>query len=408
MEKPFDFLEVRIVRDLPALLALRGSWDELFDASLAAAAPMRFEWLLEWWRIYGPTYGADGGGLRVITVWSGGRLIGALPLYRRVEGNGLRHARLQFLSTGEAEFEETYPEYLDLLARPGDEQRVAAAIRDILSTEEIGQWDDLIAAEVSQSSALLPAWRNGWARGCTVSIEELGTCPIANLGGGFEAYLGRLSPNARQQARRMLRAADKAGASLTLMSTPDEIEACYDQLVHLHQSRWRPAGKAGCFGASRFVEFHRTLTQELVPKSAAVLAQLTVDGEAVAVIYGFVTGSKFDFYQSGMRLDANRPLASPGIVAHLLLMKRLADRGVTRYDFLRGSSVYKDRLSTESQRLVRVRVVRQTLRSAAWAATVFKERALRKSLRTLARYFPGKLGVLFPAVEHWATVGWVI
>lgn len=43
-------------------------------------------------------------------------------------------------------------------------------------------------------------------------------------------------------------------------------------------------------------------------------------------IYGFVTRSKFDFYQSGMKTIQSGPLRSPGPVAHLLLMReRLSD-----------------------------------------------------------------------------------
>jgi CelD/BcsL family acetyltransferase involved in cellulose biosynthesis len=76
-----------------------------------------------------------------------------------------------------------------------------------------------------------------------------------------------------------------------------------------------------------------------------VLAVLRIADEPLAVIYGFVHGRKFDFYQTGARLT-DGPLRSPGISAHLMLMERLADEGVKTYDFLRGSAAYKTRLAT--------------------------------------------------------------
>ena len=76
--------------------------------------------------------------------------------------------------------------------------------------------------------------------------------------------------------------------------------------------------------------------------------------EPVAVLYGFVNGSRFDFYQSGVRRDVTGRLRSPGNLAHLRLMQTLAERGVTAYDFLHGISSYKERLATRENQLVGV------------------------------------------------------
>jgi CelD/BcsL family acetyltransferase involved in cellulose biosynthesis len=98
----------------------------------------------------------------------------------------------------------------------------------------------------------------------------------------------------------------------------------------------------------------------------------------VAVLYGFVTTQKFDFYQSGVQRDATGPLRSPGNLAHLLLMRALTKRGVTAYDFLRGSSPYKQRLSTRQNQLVGVRIWRPSLRAAGYRLIRFAGRVLSK------------------------------
>ncbi len=376
---------VRVIRDFAELAGLRQQWGELFDASATQSAPLRFDWLAGWWQVYGPVYAQGGGGLHVLTVWRDGLLVGALPLYRRVEGRFIRHTRLQFLSTGEAEAEETCPEYMDVLARAGLEQWVVAAVQAALQGPATARWDDIVCMDLAAGSPLLPAWRDTGVRGWAVKTVARGCAPRADLSGGFDAYLGRLPANSRQQARRALRAAQRAGATLELMSTPAEVDACFDELVMLHQARWQAVGKAGCFAASRFTAFHRRLAHELVPASAAVLARVRVGGEPLAVIYGFITGNKFDFYQSGVRLDGQGGMARPGIVAHLLLMSHLAGRGVVCYDFLRGSAAYKQRLSTGVRPLLRLRVVRPTVRSGLWAVAAFARRAVRRLVVAGAR-----------------------
>ncbi|HTE17628.1 MAG TPA: hypothetical protein VK689_04515, partial [Armatimonadota bacterium] len=111
---------LRVVSDEREWDALEGEWNELFDASPTASPPLRFEWLREWWRLFGPVYGDRGSGLRVYTVRRESQLIGALPLYVGASSRlPMAPRRLGFLSTGEAEAEETCATYLDLLHLPG-------------------------------------------------------------------------------------------------------------------------------------------------------------------------------------------------------------------------------------------------------------------------------------------------
>ena len=80
------------------------------------------------------------------------------------------------------------------------------------------------------------------------------------------------------------------------------------------------------------------------------------------------------------------PLRSPGNIAHLLLMRELCARGITRYDFLRGSSDYRARLATERVPLFTLRVWRVTVRATAYHAARTVGKALRAAL-PLRRHF---------------------
>ncbi len=386
---------VHTVRTQQELESLREPWRDLYANSDNATPPLLFEWQTEWWRIYGPSY-ATPDGLRVVTVWRHDQLVGLLPLYLSLTRSRLAPARLQFLSTGEDESEETCPDYMDLLAWRGEEEPVARSVIDALTIGGLGHWDDIVLTDVSTDSVLARSWPRSWSNRWKSSVDARGKCPTADLQGGFDAYLGRLSGNSRQQCRRILREAERAGAELQVATS--EYDACeyFENLVTLHQDRWTSAGRPGCFSAPKFTEFHRTLARRLYGQPELVLARMTVDGVPIAVLYGFVARHKFDFYQSGVRLDGKLRLSRPGITAHLMLMSHLAGLGVTKYDFLRGSAEYKQRLSTGATTMTRLRVARPSLRSVV--------REVAHSCRRIRHWLKGKVTNRFASLL--ASLAW--
>jgi hypothetical protein len=373
---------LRIIGTLDEWDNIEGEWRSLFDRSPTASFALRWEWMREWWRIYGPVYGHQAKSLRVFTFWRGDRLIGACPLYlgyKGVKPMGLR--RLGFLGTGEASFEETCAEYLDLLYLPHEEKTCLQALAQILSGPS--DWEEAEFAAISGQSPLaaIPGLLSG--PDVKADLSPSMTCSIANLTGGMEAYLMRLSSNSRGQSRRLLRSVENDRMVFEIASTADEAQRFFDQLLDLHQRRWVSSGESGCFAAPRFTEFHRRLASSLTPAGEAILARLSIGGHPIAMVYGFVTRTKFDFYQSGVMSDWKGNLSSPGIAAHLLLMQRLSDRGISHYDFLAGEHTYKDRLSTEKHDLCLLRVKKRSIRASLYRYPSLVKTGLRKAASEL-------------------------
>src|SRR4029453_15147425 len=201
--------------------ALRPQWKALYAASPYAAPPLDFDWLRAWWRVYGPSYAS--GGLQIVTVWRGTELVGVLPLYEgRYGGSALGVRQLRFISTGEAENEETCPDYLNTLCLRGEEDACSEAVWN--GIEHLA-WDHLELLDLPEESPLL----HSAALPDRARTVPRGMCPIADLSGGFETYLGRLSANSRQQARRLLREAKRAGAALELAAA-DRATDVFDDL----------------------------------------------------------------------------------------------------------------------------------------------------------------------------------
>ena len=188
-------LQVDVLDDVASWDALELEWGELFEASPTASPPLRWEWLRQWWRLYGPVHG--GRGLRIVTVRRGVRLIGALPLYFHIgRRSPLWAHHLGFLSTGESKSEAIWPDYLDLLHAPGEARTCLDAILPALLNPAVGRWDILDLWDIGGGSPLL-AWRDQAPRGVRVVVIPRGACPVADLSEGFEAYLRRLSANAK-------------------------------------------------------------------------------------------------------------------------------------------------------------------------------------------------------------------
>lgn len=134
-------VEVSVVRDLAALRALEGEWRAL--AGLTGATLFRGpDWLLPWWSAYHNTLGAelhvlvgrstdaDAGGLEP------GTIVCIAPLYRRAVKVALMTTH-ELRMIGDA---GPRPPALDLLARPGWEDRAGTALAKAL-VDEAATWD---------------------------------------------------------------------------------------------------------------------------------------------------------------------------------------------------------------------------------------------------------------------------
>jgi CelD/BcsL family acetyltransferase involved in cellulose biosynthesis len=376
-----------VVRDAATLAGLAPEWQALFDASPKASPPLCWEWVSTWWGTFGPVYGDRGRGLRILTVRQGGNLVGVLPLYLGREGNRLlAPRRLGFVSTGAAEFEETCTEYLDLLHAPGEASACVEALAPVLTrTDQLG-WDEFRLSELPHNSplfALTPAFRD---RSLRVRAGTQDVCHLFNMDGGFEAYLQRLSHENRRQARKMLRDVAAEGMGFEVAADPAQLHSFFDQLVELHRKRWAAVNKPGSF-TPRHARFHRTVAELLFNRGGAVIARLTHSGEPLAVVFGYRIRDCLHCYQQGVAPGIGR-VRSPGTAAWLLLMRHLAERGVTVFDHLRGRTPFKDRFATDQNPVAELRVVRVGLRTVVASTAHWTGRVLRRAARLVRRPSP--------------------
>jgi CelD/BcsL family acetyltransferase involved in cellulose biosynthesis len=294
-----------------------------------------------------------------------------------------------FISVGEADIEATFPEYLDILYSPPHAEGVFDAFAAALGSPAQLKWDTLRLGVVSNDATILRIASKGFRR--LTTYVHCSPLPgyLAAVNKSFDGYLDTVG-RSKKTFRRVLKRFDRDPTALTFerAQTPAQAHEYLDQLIDLHQSRWRQRGEAGAFATDTFRSFHHALVDRLFTQKHIVLTRLLFNGEPQCVLYGFLFNRKLDAYQSGMVESPPIEVKSPGILTHLLTIKCLAqDEELVTYDFLGGASAYKATLATSSVELSQVAVHRITLRFLAKAAPVVGLRLVRRLLRPfLARH----------------------
>lgn len=368
---------IEIVRDDRGYDALETEWRSLFESGHSATTPLKWAWMREWWRIFGPIYGKGPGGLYIITIRSSGKLVGILPLYLHAAQRGWGTKTLRFISTGESIHETTYPEYLNLIYNSEYLDFCLGLISAHLFSSKVPFWNELNLGILAENSPLSRMVTTPLKTIPGALKEQNHISYRAHIGSGFATYLNSTSTSTRQHYRRLFKQTNIPGLEFTVATSPLEAKSFLVDLIKLHQRRWNESGKQGAFSSPRIVTFHNALIEKLIPNGETLLTKLAIAGCPVAVIYGFITKGKFDFYQSGT--DVSRgDLKSPGILAHLLTMEHLSKGGVHTYDFLVGQDSYKERLANSKITTCEVKLVRPGVRSTLSATLDICKRASTK------------------------------
>ncbi len=303
-------------------------------------------WTETWLRHYGDAVPhafalveADGRPVGAALVTWSARRVGRFPALRAIHVG----------TAGEPPRETVHVERNALLTVPGARPAAARALRRGLET--LPGWDEL------RLDGFLPEDARALL-GEAVAEVRREPCPVADLAAmrdrGLSALEG-IGAGARRRVRQGLRLLGEV--EVEWPQGEDHALDVLDELVALHEARWRP----GVFSAPRFAAFHRDLVVRSGGRAPVWLLRARARGRVIGCLYGFVEDGAALFYQSGLiASDDNR--VRPGLVTHALAMQACLDRGLALYDFLGGESRYKRELATGSRELVWARVPRATLR----------------------------------------------
>lgn len=310
-----------MVDDESGLAPYLPAWEEL---AIACGRPFCLPgWMLAWWREAEEATGE----LRVILVFDGEELIGVGPFFAKPTF-GLIEVRL--LSAG-------FSHRIGPLARPGEEQRVAAALAPALATlqprpasvvfegVDLGErWPALIAG----------AWPGREPR---IRQDATMEAPMIELRGDYEAWLGQRSKNFRKSTRRRANRLEEAGVRARTASDPAAIES----LLSLHHARWSERG-----GSDLDADAERVLRVAAEENLLEIVLLEAPDGPISAEL--MVRAGRAATLWSGGFDPAWSNLA-PGTNSILAALREAAGHGVESVDLGGGDHDYKAKLADENR-----------------------------------------------------------
>ncbi|MDX2192453.1 MAG: GNAT family N-acetyltransferase [Gemmatimonadales bacterium] len=353
---------------------LREAWARLAERRPAATAFLGAAWTSAWLAEFGARLGVQ----VVVARGAGGGVEGMLLLARGGRGRGPLRLRQLHLNTAGEGVDSVAVEHNALLASPGLELAVAAAMRPVL--ERLG-WDEFVASGIPDGAlpvleALVPAPLDEvrWLEAPFVDLAQLRT--------GGVAYETVLSRNTRDQVRRSLKLYRERGpVALELASSVAEGHAFLAELAALHQARWTGRGEPGAFASAAWRAFHERLIADALPRGGVQLARVRAGDQTVGVLYNLVEAGHVSFYQSGLRYEEDNRL-KPGLATQALLIQHCLEAGYREYDFLASEGAglrYKQSLANGTRRLGWASFLRANLAVSTWRLARGVQRRLRRA-----------------------------
>ena len=347
--------------------ALRPEWDRLLEASAQGVFFLRWQWLRAWWRSYGT------GSLHIIVCRNAaGALIGIAPLYVATQ----RHFRL--MSVREVRFLGTHPdvrtsEYLDVIARRGEENAVADAVAAALRAAP--GWDRLWLWNILSQSSMLPALRVAFGPRAVVT-----PCDRAFVVDTSRDWAATSAGFQHDMDRAFRQALGQPAARLVRVQTPDELDAVMDDLVRLHQRRWTAKGQPGSFAVGPFESFLREVARDCLERGRLGLWRLDAGGRAVAALIAFVDFGVAHYFQSGFDPDAGESLGQ--VIVGLAIRDCVAADGIGGFDLMGGHSDYKSEWTDVTRESVELEYLN------GWRGSLFAGlRSLRERLARIRRRY---------------------
>jgi CelD/BcsL family acetyltransferase involved in cellulose biosynthesis len=346
----------------PRLGALERAWDALVER-----LPLPSPFLRSWWLEQ-----TAGGVPRFLLVMDGDELAGGLALQ---EERWLGVPRLRVMGAG-----ALCPDHLDVVALPGREQDVLAALAAWLRRPGSRVLDLEGVAGGSRLAAALPG---------RVRREVVAVAPWAPLAADPGDWLRTRPRGFRATLRKATRRLEQEAAEHRVLRD-GSVDAALATLRRLHGAQW---GERSNFLAA-YDQF-AAASRAGASRGEVVLHELAAGEVVVAAVSCFELAGRVSLYQSG-RLSAHRWRNA----ATVLLAKVVEDacrHGLTEVDLLRGDEPYKANFASAAREIVRLQAAHGAAGRLALAALVLGTRVrtlagrLLRQVRTRLRHLRTRL-----------------
>jgi CelD/BcsL family acetyltransferase involved in cellulose biosynthesis len=300
------------------------------------------EWNRLWWEEFG-----GGKDLRVLTMGRGDDLVAIVPLYSKPE-----HERTVLRFVGGIDLTD----YLGPVCSEDDREEVAETLVDWLESADL-EWEEFDAHNMPVPFGFAEFLAEKVDRsGLGLIIDQEDTSAILTLPPTWDEYLASLDSKDRHELRRKRRRLGRDHPDARFRSaTDDSLETDMKIFFEMHRGA---EGMKGHFMRPEIATFFERIARAFMPLGWLRLDFVEIADRAVASTFGFELDDVFYLYNSAFEPDAAR--LSPGLMLVSELVKESIERGLKRFDFLRGPERYKYQLGSQALPLNNVRVLKVT------------------------------------------------
>ena len=339
-------LDVALVPDVGDE-ALAAEWDAVLARDPAATLFQAPRWIRTWDAVLGGQRR-----LRTRTFRRDGALVGVVA--ESVEAVRLpdRVREVVRLAGG-----TEVTDYLGPVAGPGDRTEVAAAWVAALAADR--DWDEVVlgglATDAGWSALLADAAVAAGLRVVDAGVD--GVCPVIDLAGGYEGYLGRLPGRLRQEgARKARKLARDVGPHEVVRLDGSDLAGGVDAFLDL--AARSEDEKAGFFRRPEMRRWFHALATEYGPDGTFRLHRLDAGGLPAAMMVSLVDRARGVWGLYNSAFDPDLAALGPGAVLVNGLIEAAAAEGFATFDLLRGDEAYKYRLGAVDRVLNTLTLVR--------------------------------------------------
>jgi CelD/BcsL family acetyltransferase involved in cellulose biosynthesis len=290
-------------------------------------------WLKVWWDMFGAGHESF-----IHVVQEHGETIGIAPLMKKDDDT------ITFLGGTDV------CDYQDFVTAPGKEKDFFSALLEELKKQGIRS---LNLAHLRPDSAVLNFLAPlAGEKGFTVETNREDISFEMDLPATFEAYLESLTTKQRHEVRRKLRRLTEEGNIVyRFVDKEPELSAALETFFRMFvESRQDKAA----FLTSQMREYFKSLAAATAKTGLLRLGILELDTKPVAEILCFEYQGCMYLYNSGY--DPQYVGLSAGLLSKVLAIKDSIDKGIKKFDFLKGPEPYKAHLGGKEVPLFRCRI----------------------------------------------------
>jgi len=323
-----DSVNISVISDPEKFYLLNEEWNRLLKNSKNDTVFLRWEWLYNWWQVYGK--GACR--LFIIVVHDNGRLIGIAPFYIKKYLGFFRE--INFLGSN-----IVCSDYLDFILLKGSEKFIISLICSFLEQHKKA-WDVLVFSDIPSVSSRIDLIESFFMKYRIVINKKYTTCPYIKLNSPWDKVYNSYTSILKNTIKRKSKKFEKNDDSGFVEIKPGEkLESYFPEFLHLNKLSLEKREIRSPFYKKDFLAFHEKIISELLDKGMVKFYFLKKDGKYIAGIYILFYESKYYYYQSGF--DPVYEKESPGTLLFHYCIKAAHENGAKEFDFLQGDEPYK-------------------------------------------------------------------